>query len=143
MNSKHWTSTSLGDLDSTAGELLEVNRNYRVFAFVGKMGAGKTTFIKALCRSLGVGEEVSSPTFALVNQYEGRQSDSIFHFDFYRIDSEQEAFDIGFEEYLDSGNYCFIEWPDKVDNLLPEEFVLIQIKESEGKRHIESKVIID
>lgn len=141
--SKTWEYLKLSDLEKTGKELLEAYPKERIYAFVGKMGAGKTTFIKALCRSLGVEEEVSSPTFSLVNEYRGSVEKTIFHFDFYRIETETEAYDIGLEEYLDSGNYCFIEWPDKIDSLLPPSFVLIKIKELEGKREIESNLILD
>jgi tRNA threonylcarbamoyladenosine biosynthesis protein TsaE len=141
--SKTWEYLKLSDLEKTGKELLEAYPKERIYAFVGKMGAGKTTFIKALCCSLGVEEEVSSPTFSLVNEYRGSVEKTIFHFDFYRIETETEAYDIGLEEYLDSGNYCFIEWPDKIDSLLPRSFVLIKIKELEGKREIESNLILD
>lgn len=141
--SKTWEYLKLSDLEKTGKELLEAYPKERIYAFVGKMGAGKTTFIKALCLSLGVEEEVSSPTFSLVNEYRGSVEKTIFHFDFYRIETETEAYDIGLEEYLDSGNYCFIEWPDKIDSLLPPSFVLIKIKELEGKREIESNLILD
>ena len=141
--SKTWEHLKLSDLEKTGKELLEAYPKERIYAFVGKMGAGKTTFIKALCRSLGVEEEVSSPTFSLVNEYRGSVEKTIFHFDFYRIETETEAYDIGLEEYLDSGNYCFIEWPDKIDSLLPPSFVLIKIKELEGEREIESNLILD
>lgn len=141
--SKTWKYLKLSDLEKTGKELLEAYPKERIYAFVGKMGAGKTTFIKALCLSLGVEEEVSSPTFSLVNEYRGGAEKTIFHFDFYRIETETEAYDIGLEEYLDSGNYCFIEWPDKIDSLLPPSFVLIKIKELEGEREIESNLILD
>ena len=141
--SKTWEHLKLSDLEKTGKELLEAYPKERIYAFVGKMGAGKTTFIKALCCSLGVEEQVSSPTFSLVNEYRGSVEKTIFHFDFYRIETETEAYDIGLEEYLDSGNYCFIEWPDKIDSLLPPSFVLIKIKELEGKREIESNLILD
>lgn len=141
--SKTWEYLKLSDLQKTGKELLEAYPKERIYAFVGKMGAGKTTFIKSLCCSLGVEEEVSSPTFSLVNEYRGSVEKTIFHFDFYRIKTETEAYDIGLEEYLDSGNYCFIEWPDKIDSLLPPSFVLIKIKELEGKREIESNLILD
>jgi len=139
--SREWTCSELDELDKIAKELLVTYSNERIFAFVGKMGAGKTTFIKALCASLGVKEEVSSPTFALVNEYKGKNEKSIFHFDFYRIETETEALDMGFEEYLDSGNHCFIEWPNEVDSLLPNNFVLVKIKEEGGRRVIQAEKI--
>jgi tRNA threonylcarbamoyladenosine biosynthesis protein TsaE len=108
----------------------------KVLLFDGEMGAGKTTLIKEIVKILGSIDNVSSPTFSLVNEYE-TQTGPIFHFDFYRIDDEEEAMDIGFEEYLDSNNWKLIEWPEKVENLLPREFTKIQIKVLEnGLREI-------
>ncbi|MBQ9190459.1 MAG: tRNA (adenosine(37)-N6)-threonylcarbamoyltransferase complex ATPase subunit type 1 TsaE [Bacteroidaceae bacterium] len=106
----------------------------RIFAFYGKMGAGKTTFITAVCRELGVTEPVTSPTFAIVNEYQssptgGLQGTSIYHFDFYRIRRPEEAYDIGFEDYLDSGVPCFIEWPELIEDLLPADTVRVTIDE--------------
>lgn len=98
---------------------------------------GKTTLIKELCKQLGVVENVSSPTFSIVNEYEAKE-EKIYHFDFYRLKDEQEAFDLGYEEYFYSGNYCFVEWPEKIENLLPENAVSISITgNSEGERTIE------
>ena len=105
-----------------------------VFAFYGKMGAGKTTFIKALCQQLGVEEEVTSPTFAIVNEYQAGDNcptPLIYHFDFYRIKRLEEAYDIGFDDYVDSGNLCFIEWPELVEEILPEDAVRVTIEEGE------------
>ena len=100
------------------------------------MGMGKTTFIKELCRQLGVDGVVSSPTFSIVNEYDSK-GESIYHFDFYRLKNEQEAYDFGYEEYFYSGNYCFVEWPEKIENLLPEDAVLISITGDEhGNREI-------
>jgi tRNA threonylcarbamoyladenosine biosynthesis protein TsaE len=99
----------------------------RIFLFYGEMGAGKTTLIKAICQYLGVTEPATSPTFSIVNEYEGRDN-KIFHFDFYRLKNETEALDMGYEEYFYSGAYCFIEWPEKIPNLLPEHYVRIKIE---------------
>ena len=108
---------------------------HKVVLFNGLMGAGKTTFIKALCKKLGVEDVTSSPTFSLVNDYQTPQGNSIYHFDLYRIKSEIEALDMGIEEYLYSGNWCFIEWPEKIPNLLPEHVTTINIRELEtGER---------
>ena len=102
------------------------------------MGAGKTTFISALCRHFGVEDDVCSPTFTIVNEYRAADGESIFHFDFYRIDSLREAVDIGFGEYLYSGSLCLIEWPEKVEDLLPEETLNVRITASDdGRRTIE------
>src|SRR5690606_31327712 len=111
----------------------------RVFAFYGSMGAGKTTFIKALCEELGVTETVGSPTFAIINEYKGREGMPIFHFDFYRINKLEEVFDFGYEDYFYSGNLCFIEWPELVESVLPDNTVRLLIEEHEnGTRIIKS-----
>ena len=117
----------LDGLDRTAITLLKSFQEKRLFAFFGEMGAGKTTFIKAVCRTLGVQENVTSPTFALVNEYLSRDDKPVYHFDFYRIENEQEAIDIGVREYFSSGHYCFIEWPEKILHLLPEDTVRVYI----------------
>jgi tRNA threonylcarbamoyladenosine biosynthesis protein TsaE len=112
-----------------------------VVAFFGKMGVGKTTLIKALCNQLGVEDVVSSPTFALVNEYLTEKEESVFHFDFYRIESIEEVFDIGYEEYIYSGNFCFIEWPEMMVELLPESYVYLTIEENDdGTRVISYRV---
>jgi len=108
----------------------------RVFAFFGEMGAGKTTLIKDFCKILGVKGNTSSPTFALVNEYKTESGKSIYHFDMYRIEDPSEAIRIGFEEYLESGNYCFIEWPEKIHNLLPPSFVQISFQVTPDHRKI-------
>ena len=110
-------------LNAIAKEFLEAIGDHRVIAFYGQMGAGKTTFIRALCQALGVVEPVTSPTFAIVNEYEG----PIFHFDFYRIRRLEEAYDIGFEDYLYSGHLCLIEWPELIEELLPDDTVRVHI----------------
>jgi len=109
-----------------------------VFAFYGGMGAGKTTFIKAVCKELGVTETVASPTFAIINEYKGGDEEPIYHFDFYRIHKLEEVFDFGYEDYLYSGHTCFIEWPELVEQILPENTVKLSIRETEsGSRIIE------
>ncbi|MFU1859100.1 tRNA (adenosine(37)-N6)-threonylcarbamoyltransferase complex ATPase subunit type 1 TsaE [Sphingobacterium sp. NGMCC 1.201703] len=114
------------DLSAAAQTLLNSFPTDRIFLLYGPMGAGKTTFIKYLCEQLGVKDSTSSPTFSIVNEYDS-DNGPIYHFDFYRIKDEQEAFDFGYEEYFYSGAYCFIEWPEKIPNLLPEEAKEIQI----------------
>lgn len=99
----------------------------RILLFYGSMGSGKTTLIKEIAVQLGVEELTNSPTFSLVNEYLTRENESIYHFDFYRIEKEEEAFDIGFEEYLESGSWCLIEWPEKVENLLPLDSDVVRI----------------
>lgn len=115
------------ELPDLAQKILEASGDRRVFALHGDLGAGKTTLVKAICLQLGAGDVVKSPTFALVNEYEGHEG-SIFHFDFYRIKRLEEIFDLGFEEYLDSGCYCFIEWPEIADPLLPDDTVQIRLE---------------
>ena len=108
-----------------------------VILFKGEMGAGKTTFIKTICKALDIGDEVSSPTFSIVNEYHSPVQGKVFHFDFYRLEDEEEAYDFGYEEYLFSGQICLVEWPEKISNLLPQNFGLIEIEEHEGKRRIQ------
>ncbi|MCD4736683.1 MAG: tRNA (adenosine(37)-N6)-threonylcarbamoyltransferase complex ATPase subunit type 1 TsaE [Bacteroidales bacterium] len=100
---------------------------HRIFVFKGEMGAGKTTFIKYFCEFLGVVDLVTSPTFSIVNEYRSRNQEPLYHFDFYRIESIHEAFDLGYEEYFYSGFFCFVEWPEKIEELLPENSVYILI----------------
>ena len=103
-------------------------------------GAGKTTFIRAICKELGVTESVNSPTFAIVNEYTDREGKPIYHFDFYRIEKEEEAFDFGYEDYFFSGNLCFVEWPEKIENLIPNEGISVYIQEEEnGERSVTLK----
>lgn len=131
--------SSLSELNQVAEKFIDAHPADRLFAFYGKMGSGKTTFIKALCEKLQVIDYVTSPTFALVNVYETEQSREIYHFDFYRIKSMEELFDIGYEEYFFSDNYCFIEWPELIGPLLPSHTIKVYITEIEGgSRFVES-----
>ena len=122
------TCNNESELPQVAAQLLEAWPDDRVFAFDGEMGAGKTTFIKVLCETLGVQQVTNSPAFAIVNEYVAGNGDPIYHFDFYRITSIDEAYQIGFEDYLYSDYYCFIEWPDKVADLLDENVVRVKIE---------------
>lgn len=126
-------ATSLVELPAVAQWIISKSQK-GIILFEGNMGVGKTTLIKALCASLGVEDEVSSPTYSLVNEYTSNQSGTVYHFDLYRLEDEVEALDIGIEEYLDSGNFCLIEWPEKIRNLLPAEYTTISINVSGDER---------
>ena len=127
---------SLEDIKRAASDFVALIGNRRIFAFYGHMGAGKTTFIKAICEELGVTDAVSSPTFAIVNEYASTMG-SIYHFDFYRIKRSSEVLDLGFEDYAYSGNLCLMEWPELIEEFLPEETVDVHIEEIEGgKRRV-------
>ena len=119
-------------VEVTATDILEKCGSKRVFAFDGKMGAGKTTFIKHLCEAMGTEDVVNSPTFAIVNVYEVASGEEVYHFDCYRIKDIREAMDFGAEEYLYSGNYCFIEWAEMIEPLLPEDTVWVKIEVMEN-----------
>ena len=135
-------ANSIFELQTIAQQIIDSYKDDRIFILEGEMGAGKTTLTKSICKHLGANDNVCSPTFAIVNQYYSEKAGDIFHFDFYRINKEQEAFDIGFEEYLYSGNYCFIEWAEKVSNLLPLHYIIISIKETQDqKREITIKEV--
>lgn len=122
-----YTCQSPDDLKPIASALIKFHKDKRIFAFHGEMGAGKTTFIKTICDYLNVTDTVSSPTFAIVNEYITNDSGSVYHFDLYRIKSWTEMLEIGYEDYFYSGNYCLLEWPEKIVNLLPEETVHVDI----------------
>ena len=129
--------SSLDTIHQTAQKFIDLMGKNTVFAFNGTMGAGKTTFIKAICDVMGVQETVNSPTFSIVNEYEARDGKIIYHFDCYRINKIQEALDLGAEEYLYSGNLCFIEWAENIAPLLPDLLVNVNIEEAnDGKRLI-------
>jgi len=128
----------LQEIRRTAREVIVACGDETIWLFEGSMGAGKTTLIKAICRELGVLNTVQSPTFSIVNEYLTDAGETIYHFDCYRLKNGAEAYDIGVEEYLDSGSLCLIEWPDKIAELLPEKFIKISITQlSNGKRSIE------
>ncbi len=123
---------SLADINEAAKQFIENMGDGKVFAFYGKMGAGKTTFIKAVCEELGVDDVITSPTFAIVNEYQSATTgDSIYHFDFYRIKKLEEVYDMGYEDYFYSGSLCFLEWPELIDDLLPEDATRVTIEATE------------
>lgn len=127
---------SLDEIGSAASKLIEQNPQ-KVILFNGEMGAGKTTFIKSLAKKLGVNDTTGSPTFSLVNEYKTSDNEIVYHFDVYRLKSENEAYDMGMDEYLYSGHWCFIEWAEKIPNLIPEEHSSVFIKVlPNGKRQL-------
>jgi tRNA threonylcarbamoyladenosine biosynthesis protein TsaE len=128
------------DLSSVAVTLLKDFSDKKVILFYGEMGVGKTTLIKVLCKQLGVEEATNSPTFSIVNEYLSTSKKSVFHFDFYRIKEETEVMDMGYEDYFYSGNFCFVEWPEKIPNLLPDDAVKITIVEDEENNRLISVV---
>ena len=128
------------ELDSVAKELLNLVFPYRRFAFFGEMGVGKTTLIKALTSELGSQDIVSSPTFSIVNEYVTKDQKKIYHFDFYRIKDESEAYDIGYEEYFSSSAYCFIEWSEKIPSLIDDTMVKILMSFKDKKRIIQVNI---
>ena len=127
-----YTCKSLHELPEIVRLLLDIWPGARIFAIYGKMGAGKTTFIKEFCRQLGVETIVNSPTFAIVNEYLTTGGQSVYHFDLYRLERWEEMLDIGYEDYFFSENYCLLEWPEKIENLLPDHHVKVMIEAEAG-----------
>ena len=132
------TISSLDAINEAAKQFVAAMGSNRVFAFYGKMGAGKTTFIKALCTELGVDDVITSPTFAIVNEYTAGDGSPIYHFDFYRIKKLDEVYDMGYEDYFYNGGLCLIEWPELIESLLPEDAVEVHIlQHPDGTRTID------
>ncbi|EJP28038.1 tRNA threonylcarbamoyl adenosine modification protein YjeE [Prevotella sp. MSX73] len=130
---------SLDNIHAAAKQFVDNMGTSKVFAFYGKMGAGKTTFIKAICEVFGVDDVITSPTFAIVNEYTAASGTPIYHFDFYRIKKIEEVYDMGYEDYFYSNNLCFLEWPELIENLLPGDAVRVTIREEEdGTRTVET-----
>lgn len=130
----------LEDYPTAARQFIAAMQGERIFAFYGKMGTGKTTLIKSICEEMGVEDCINSPTFAIVNEYVSGDEETIFHFDFYRIKSIAEVYNMGYEEYIYSDAYCFMEWPELIEELLPEETVKVYItEESDGTRTVRMK----
>ena len=128
---------SLDNIREAAKAFLDSMGTGKVFAFYGKMGAGKTTFIKAICEELGVTDVITSPTFALVNEYTAADGSSIYHFDFYRIKKLDEVYDMGYEDYFYGGSLCFLEWPELIEEILPEDVTKVTItEEADGSRKV-------
>lgn len=140
MFEKH--NVRLRHLESVAKELLSYSEGIRIFAFYGPMGAGKTTFIQSICHALGSDDNITSPTFAIINEYRTSLSETIYHFDFYRIKNLDEAYDLGYEDYFYSDNYCLIEWPEKVEPLLPDQYFEVRMEETgDDVRTIRAKLV--
>lgn len=137
----HYKISSVDDLSQVAQDIVELTKKVKIVAFFGPMGAGKTTLIKRICHLFGVKDEVNSPTFALVNEYKDADSKPIYHFDFYRIKKLEEVFDIGYEDYFYSGHICLLEWPQMIENLMPDEFVKVEI--ALGEKETERLIDID
>ena len=134
-------SENLADLNKAARELLRFCGSNKVITFSGNLGAGKTTFIKAVCKELFVNDSVSSPTFSIINEYRDKDNNPIYHFDFYRLKSARETEDTGCVDFFFSGNYCFIEWPQLAENLLPDEYVKVEISTENEIRTINATLI--
>jgi tRNA threonylcarbamoyladenosine biosynthesis protein TsaE len=121
--------SSLDKIKEITNEFLRITKGQKHFAFYGDMGVGKTTFIKQLCKDLGVGDVVNSPSFAIINEYSSFENGSIFHFDLYRINNIEEAYDFGYEDYFFGDSFCFVEWPEKIESLIPDHFMKVKLTE--------------
>lgn len=128
---------TIDEINEVARKFISHMKEYRVFALYGAMGVGKTTFVKAICEEFGVEDTINSPSFAIVNEYHTPKDDIVYHFDFYRIKDVEEAYDFGYEDYFYSNHYCFIEWPEKIESILPPGTVRVFFEENEeGTRSI-------
>ena len=132
---------NLEEINSVAKRFIEIVGTRRVFAMYGAMGVGKTTFVKAICQELGVEDTINSPSFAIVNEYHTKEDNIVYHFDFYRIEDVQEAYDFGYEDYFYSQALCFIEWPERIESILPSDVINLNFTEEEdGSRLIQIKM---
>ena len=127
----------ISELKSVALQLIQYKKNKNIICFYGEMGVGKTTFIKEICKNLLVDDNVSSPTFSIVNQYKTKQNKIVYHFDFYRLETEEEAYDMGYEEYFFQNDLCLIEWPEKIEGLIPEDIIKVILTKKGEQRIIE------
>ncbi|MDO4958804.1 MAG: tRNA (adenosine(37)-N6)-threonylcarbamoyltransferase complex ATPase subunit type 1 TsaE [Prevotellaceae bacterium] len=132
------TISSLAQINEAAKQFVAAMGDNTIFAFYGHMGAGKTTFIKAICEELGVEDVITSPTFAIVNEYTDGKGEPVYHFDFYRIKKQEEVYDMGFEDYMESGCVCLMEWPELIEDILPSDTIKVTIAEQpDGTRKVE------
>ena len=127
----------ISESKSVALQLIQYKKNKNIICFYGEMGVGKTTFIKEICKNLLVDDNVSSPTFSIVNQYKTKQNKIIYHFDFYRLETEEEAYDMGYEEYFFQNDLCLIEWPEKIEGLIPQDIIKVILTKKGEQRIIE------
>jgi tRNA threonylcarbamoyladenosine biosynthesis protein TsaE len=127
----------ISELKSVALQLIQYKKQKNIICFYGEMGVGKTTFIKEICKNLLVNDNVSSPTFSIVNQYKTKQNKIVYHFDFYRLETEEEAYDMGYEEYFFQNDLCLIEWPEKIEGLIPEDIIKVILTKKGEQRIIE------
>jgi tRNA threonylcarbamoyladenosine biosynthesis protein TsaE len=127
----------ISELKSVALQLIQYKKNKNIICFYGEIGVGKTTFIKEICKNLLVDDNVSSPTFSIVNQYKTKENKIIYHFDFYRLENEEEAYDMGYEEYFFQNDLCLIEWPEKIEGLIPEDIIKVILTKKGEQRIIE------
>lgn len=139
-----YIAETLNDLTEIAAAISDEYKEDQIFAFYGKMGSGKTTLIKEICQQKGVTGNITSPTFAIINEYITDKKEILYHFDFYRIETPEEVFDFGYEDYFFSGKICLIEWPELIENLLPENYIKITIEEKEnGIRYISCNKVVN
>ncbi|MCH5228684.1 MAG: tRNA (adenosine(37)-N6)-threonylcarbamoyltransferase complex ATPase subunit type 1 TsaE [Muribaculaceae bacterium] len=131
MSGNHNIKFTLENLSEAAKKFIDTIGDDRIFLFEGEMGSGKTTFITEVCKQLGATDHLGSPTFSLVNEYNDAEGNPVYHFDLYRIESPREALEMGAEEYFDSGEFCFVEWPDRLENIVPENARIVTIKVNE------------
>ena len=141
---KRYIAETLNDLTEIAAAISDEYKEDQIFAFYGIMGSGKTTLIKEICQQKGVTGNITSPTFAIINEYITDKKEILYHFDFYRIETPEEVFDLGYEDYFFSGKICLIEWPELIENLLPENYIKITIEEKEnGIRYISCNKVVN
>ncbi|MCB9188400.1 MAG: tRNA (adenosine(37)-N6)-threonylcarbamoyltransferase complex ATPase subunit type 1 TsaE [Flavobacteriales bacterium] len=136
----NFSISTIEELEPIVGELVELIKTYKILVFDGEMGAGKTTLIGKICQKIGI-SEISSPTYAIVNTYDSKQFGDVYHFDFYRLENEEEAVQSGLDEMIDSGNLCFLEWADRISKLLPDTYVKVGIEVNGENRNVDISIV--